>query len=307
MDIQQQLDTIERKRQELLTQTPDEKNTELIKKAYDEYISAKEINKFAPSQLDQAETNYYKARYGIDYLDRQKEKYKIESAEMTKEKLQAHEAQLEKVDETLNNYKNSEKYSKKINKVKAIHLARIKEYIQKIRLSQVDTNQQLAFFKSQEEDVLCWYIVLLNWFISLFTVYFIFNNRRSITKKTIIQAIFLITIVFFVKHILFIVDKLFHVQLKFGYDPMKSKLPWVLYAISILVAIWLWVYLDIFTKLSRGRFTPVPPPINPPAPGAPAVAAAPTTSIFGGISVPVGVAIGVIITVIVVVLLLLLL
>jgi hypothetical protein len=300
MGIQEQLDAIERKRQQLLTQTEDEKNTELIKKAYDEYVSAKEINKFAPSQLDQAETNYYKARYGIDYLDKQREKYKIESAEMTKEKIQAHEAQLEKVDETLNNYKNSETYSKKINKVKAIHLASIKVLIQKIRLSEVDTNQQLAFFKGQEEEVIRWYIVLLNCFILLFTLYFLVTNRNSITKKTIIQAMFLITIVFFVKHILFIGDKLFHLQLKFGYDPMKSKLPWVVYAVLILLAIWLWVYLDIFTKLSTTQFTAVPPPVTGPA-------TAPVTSFFGGISVPVGVAIAVLITVIAVLLLLLLL
>ncbi len=298
MDIQQQLDTIEKKREETLYQTNDEKNTELINKAYDEYISAKEINKFAPSQLEQAETNYYKARYGIEYINKQKEKFKIESAEMAKEKIQAHEAQLEKVSETLDNFKNSETYGKSINRVKAVHLANIHVLIQKIRLSEVDTNQQRAFFKGQEEDAIRWYIISLNWFISLFTIYFIYDNRKDIKKKTIAQAIFLITIVFFVKHILFIGNKLFHIQWGFGYDPMKSKIPWVVWAFFLLTAIWLWVYLDIFTMLSSTQFTPAPPPVD----GAPE---APTTSIFGGISVPVGVAIGVLITVIIVLVLLL--
>ena len=300
MDIQQQLDTIERKRQQLLTQTNDEKNTVLINKAYDEYVSAKEINKFAPSQLDQAETNYYKARYGTEYINKQKEKFKIESAEMAKEKMQAHETQLEKVNETLDNYKNSETYSKSINRVKAVHLANIHGLIQKIRLSEVDTNQQRAFFKGQEEDAIRWYIISLNWFISLFTIYFIYDNRNDIKKKTIVQAIFLITIVFFIKHILFIGDKLFHFQWGFGYDPMKSKIPWIVWTFFLLMAIWLWVYLDIFTMLSQMQFTPAPPPVD----GAPA-AAAPTTSIFGGISIPVGVVIGVLITVIIVLVLLL--
>ena len=52
--------------------TNDEKNTQIIKDSYDEYVSAKQINEYAPEQLEKAETNYYKAKYGIDYIDKQK-------------------------------------------------------------------------------------------------------------------------------------------------------------------------------------------------------------------------------------------
>lgn len=271
MEIQEKLDLIEKRRQAFLNQTIDEKNTELIKESYDEYISAKEINKFAPEQLNQAETNYFKAKYGIDYLDKQKEKYKTESLEMTKDKLKAHQRQLERVNESLNNYKNSEKYAKSINAIKAMHLARIKELIKKIRLSDAHTNQQKAIFKGQEEDAIRWYIIALNWFIGLFTLYFIYMNRTTINAFTIGQTIFLITIIFLIKHILYIAKELFKFKPNFGYDPMKSKIPWVIYAFVILVAIWVWVYLDIFTMMYKTPFSAVPA----------------TPSIFAGISMPI--------------------
>ena len=271
MEIQEKLDLIEKRRQAFLNQTIDEKNTELIKQSYDEYVSAKEINKFAPQQLDQAETNYYKAKYGIDYLDKQKEKYKTESLEMTKDKLKSHQRQLDRVDESLSNYKNSEKYAKSINAVKAMHLARIKELIKKIRLSDGHTNQQKAIFKGQEEDAIRWYIIALNWFIGLFTLYFIYMNRTTINAVTIGQTIFLITIIFLIKYILYIAKELFKFKPNFGYDPMKSKIPWVVYGFIILVAIWLWVYLDIFTMLYKTPFAPIPA----------------TPSIFAGITMPI--------------------
>lgn len=292
MDIQEKLDLIEKRRQAFLTQTIDEKNTELIEETYDEYLSAKEINKFAPRQLDQAETNYYKAKYGIDYIDKQKEKYKTESLEMTKEKLKAHQTQLDRVDESLNNYKNSEKYAKSINEVKAMHLARIKELIKKIRLSDIHTNQQKAIFKGQEEDAIRWYIVALNWFIGLFTLFFIFMNRTNINKTTIGQAIFLITIIFFIKYILYFAKELFKFKPNFGYDPMKSKITWFLYAVCILIAIWSWVYLDIFTMLYKTPFS------TPPATNAPNI-------VIAGISMPVVVGIVSLISVIAILLVLL--
>ena len=289
MEIQEKLDSIEKRRQAFLTQTLDEKNSELIKESYDEYLSAKEINKFAPEQLQEAETNYYKAKYGIDYLDKQKEKYKTESIAMAKDKLKAHQEQLDRVNESLNNYKNSEKYAKSINSVKAMHLARIKELIKKIRLSDVHTNQQKAIFKGQEENVIRWYIIALNWFIGLFTAYFIYMNRANINAFTIGQVVFLITIIFLVKYILYIAKELFKFKPNFGYDPMKSKMPWVIYAFFLLVLIWFWVYLDVFTLLYKTPFAAVPA----------------TPSIFAGITMPVAGVIFSLITVMIILIVLL--
>ena len=289
MEIQEKLDSIEKRRQAFLTQTLDEKNSELIKESYDEYLSAKEINKFAPEQLQEAETNYYKAKYGIDYLDKQKEKYKTESIAMAKDKLKAHQEQLDRVNESLNNYKNSEKYAKSINSVKAMHLERIKELIKKIRLSDVHTNQQKAIFKGQEENVIRWYIIALNWFIGLFTAYFIYMNRANINAFTIGQVVFLITIIFLVKYILYIAKELFKFKPNFGYDPMKSKMPWVIYAFFLLVLIWFWVYLDVFTLLYKTPFAAVPA----------------TPSIFAGITMPVAGVIFSLITVMIILIVLL--
>jgi len=263
MDIQEKLDSIERKRQDFLNQTIAEKNTQLIKESYDEYVSAKEINAYAPKQLDQAETNYFKAKYGIDYIDKQKEKYKTETLQMTKDKLKAHQEQMAKLNETLDNYKNSEKYSKSINDVKGMHLANIKTLIKKIRLSDVDTTEQKAFFKQKDEAAIRWHIITLNWFIGLFTAYFIFMNRNNRTKKTIGQVVFLITIIFLVKYIVLLVEQLFKFKLHFGYDPMKSKIPWMLWTLFVLAAIWVWVYLDVFSQLSQTQFVPPPRIIGP--------------------------------------------
>ena len=298
MEIQEKLDSIEQRRQEFLNQTLAEKNTQLIKETYNEYISAKEIKDFAPKQLDEAETNYFKARYGLDYIDKQKQKYKTESIHMIKDKLASHEKQLETLNESLNNYKNSETYAKSINAVKAMHLAKIKDLIQQIRLSDVHTNQQKAIFKGQEEDTIRWYIITFNCFIASFTVYFLLDNRQNMKKTTIIQVAFLISSIFLVKYLLYFIQKLFNYKLHFGYDPMKSKIPWVVYTFFILVAIWCWIYLDIFTLLSKRTFTPVTPPVNN-------TNGVPTTSIFAGITIPVAIAIVVLITVIAVLLFLL--
>ena len=253
MDIQEKLDTIEQRRQQFLNQTNDEKNTQIIKDSYDEYVSAKQINEYAPEQLEKAETNYYKAKYGIDYIDKQKEKYKSESIQMTKDKLKAHQEQLTRLNESLDNYKNSLQYSKGINEVKSMHLAKIKSLIEKIRLSDAHTNQQKTFYTEQEEDVINSYIITFNWFIGLFTIYYIFDNRRN-PRRFIIPSIFLLSILFILKPLIHLFKSLFHFQFQFGYDPMKSKIPWILYAFFILVAIWIWVYLDIFTLLYQRPF-----------------------------------------------------
>jgi hypothetical protein len=260
MDIQEQLDIIEQRRLKFLNETNDEKNTQLIKDSYDEYISAKQINDSSSEQLEEAEINYYKAKYGINYIDKLKEKYKSESTQMIKDKLKAHQDQLSLLNESLNTYKNSEKYSKSINEIKAMHLAKIKSLIQKIRLSNAHTNQQKTFYTEQEEDVINSYIITFNCFIGLFTLCCIYYNLRN-PKRLIIVTIFLLSIIFILKPLIYLIKSLFKVQFQFGYDPMKSKLPWILYAFFVLLAIWFWVYIDIFIMLYRRQFVPQTPPL----------------------------------------------
>lgn len=256
MDIQEKLDSIQQRKQELLNMRPDEKQTKEIKTTYDTYISAKEINEYAPSQLEEAKVSYYKAKYGVNYKDKLKEQYKVESKDIADAKLKEHESQMGQLNDTLNNYKNSEEYSKHINEIKAVHLAKIKSLIQKIRLSDAHTNQQKTFYTEQEEDVINSYIITLNWFIGLFTIYYIFDQRSNIRPVMIAETIFLISIIF-LKPLLYFskVD----LQFQFGYDPMKSKVPWILWVFFILLLIWLWVYLDLFTMFAYSTFTPIGP------------------------------------------------
>ena len=109
---------------------------------------------------------------------------------------------MKQLNDTLNNYKNSEEYSKRINEIKAMYLAKIKSLIQKIRLSEAHTNQQKTFYTEQEEDTIHSYIISLNWFIGLFTVYFVINNRSNINSKTVGQSIFLLSIIFLIRPLL---------------------------------------------------------------------------------------------------------
>jgi hypothetical protein len=254
MDIQEKLDSIERRKQELINRTPEEQKNKIIKTTYDEYVSAKEISEYAPEQLQQAETNYYKAKYGLQYIDKQKEKYKAESIQVSDKKLQAHKKQMGEVNNTLDHYKNAEEYNNHINEIKAIHLAKIKTLIQKIRLSEAPTNQQKTIFTEQEEDVIRSYIITLNWFIGLFTLYYIFINRSNINTVTISQTIFLLSIIFLVRPLIHVL-KTFSIPFQVGYDPMKSKKPWFLWVIFILGLILLWVYLDFFSMLLQRTFT----------------------------------------------------
>jgi len=74
----------------------------------------------------------------------------------------------------------------------------------------------------------------------------------------IAQTVFLLSSIFLVKPLYDLARLLFRVQFDWGYDPMKSKVPWVLWAFFILILIWLWVYFDVFSKLYKTPFNPVP-------------------------------------------------
>ena len=69
IDIQQKLDAIQQSNDELLNQTPSERNAAEVNEYYQEVLQAKTVKDHAPQQLKDAEERYYKARYGEKYMD----------------------------------------------------------------------------------------------------------------------------------------------------------------------------------------------------------------------------------------------
>jgi len=257
MDIQQKLDSIQIKREKILQQTPLEHNANKVNEYYQQVLQAKKVNEDAPDQLKEAEENYYKARFGDQYKDVQRQKYLSESKEVLQSMMKAHQEQLNNVDDMLQTYTSSRSYYKNIEEVQKTWLDKIKKWVRQIQESQSSINNRNAFYAEQEQTNLSGWILFENVFLISFIIVTIVNilmtYKHSESKDIIIKTIGILglsVIVFFTNTILSWLRYLpksvtFYTQ--WGYDPMESKLPWILIMVFVLFLSICVVYVDVIT------------------------------------------------------------
>lgn len=256
MDIQKKLDSIQSSREKLLKRTPFEHNADKVNEYYQQVIQAKKMKDDAPEQLKEAEKNYYKARFGDRYVDVQRQKYVSESKEVLQSMMNEHQTQLTDLDDRLQTYSASRSYYKNMGEVQKSWLDKIKKWIHKIQESQASMNNRNAFYAEQEHANLSGWILFENSFLLSFIVVTIvttaMNYKESDDSKheIIIKAVGIVAltcIMLFTNTILTWLRYLpksvtFYTQ--WGYDPMESKLPWLLIVLFVLFATICVVYVD---------------------------------------------------------------
>jgi hypothetical protein len=259
MDLQQKLDSIQASREKLLQQTPSEHNADKVNEYYQEVLQAKKVNEDAPNQLKDAEENYYKARFGDQYTDVKRQKYVSESKEVMQSMLKAHQEQLKDLDDRLQTYSSSRSYYKNMEEVQKTWLDKIKKWVRQIQDSQASMNNRNAFYAEQEHSNLSGWILFENAFLLSFIVVTIvttamtYKESEESRHEVMIKSIgigALLCIVFFTNTFLSWLRYLpksvtFYTQ--WGYDPMESKLPWVLIMVFVLFGTICVVYVDVIT------------------------------------------------------------
>ena len=241
MDIQQQLDSIKSRRDNELNLTPAEQNAKIVDEFYQEVLRAKTVNENAPTQLKDAEDAYYKARFGDKYMDVQRQKYIAESKEVLQSMMDSHQQELKKTDDKIKTYASSATYLKNLEGLKKTWLDKIKILVQQINASKASLNNRNTFYADQEQSEWSNWILFENCFILSFILVTIVTTvmgyrGEDLTMK-IIGIISLLCIVFFTNKVVALsryLPKSVTYYIQWGYDPMESKIPWLLVVLFVL-------------------------------------------------------------------------
>jgi hypothetical protein len=259
MDLQQKLDSIQASREKLLKQTPSEHNADKVNEYYQEVLQAKRVNEDAPDQLKDAEENYYKARFGDQYADVKRQKYISESKDILQSMMKAHQAQLKDVDDKLQTYSASRSYYKNMEEVKQSWLDKIKKWVRQIQNLQASMNNRNAFYAEQENSNLSGWILFENAFllsfivVTIVTTAMVYKETEEYKHEVMVKSIGIVAltcIVFFTNKFLSwlrYLPKSITFYTQWGYDPMESKLPWVLIMVFVLFGTICVVYVDVIT------------------------------------------------------------
>jgi hypothetical protein len=236
-DIQNKLDAIEARKNDLINQTPAEYNATQVKDYYEDVLRAQRIKDEAPGQLKNAEEKYYKARFGDKYMDVLLEKYTAESKDVLQSMMDAHQKQLSEVDTKIKTYDASISYYNNINEVKQTWSDKVKKWVLQIQNSRASLNNRKTFFADQKQVELSNWILLENCIILSFILVTCIVGFKQLDKLKIVGLIALTCVVFFMNTMvswLRYLPKSVTYYTQWGYDPMESKVPWFL-VISLVV------------------------------------------------------------------------
>lgn len=253
IELQQQLDAIQKRNEELMNQTPAERNADEVNKYYQDFLQAKTVKDQAPQQLKDAEEKYYKARYGDKYMDVQLQRYTSESREVLQAMMNAHQEQLQKLDTKIKTYTSTATYLKNMEEVQKVWLLKTKKWVDDINRSNVRLNHRNTFYTDEEQQQLSGWILFENCILISFilvTIVLTMRDRTEIKMKAI-GCIALTFILFFTNTVLTWLRYLpksvtFYTQ--WGYDPMESKIPWLLVVAFVLFGTVCVVYIQAITE-----------------------------------------------------------
>ena len=250
MDIQQKLDSIQLRNEKLLKKTPAEHNADKVDEMYREVLHAKQVKDDAPDQLKDAEENYYKARYGDQYMDVQQKRYTAESKDVLQDMMDAHQRQMTELENRMKTYASSSSYFKNIEEVKQTWFDKIKKWIHQIQNSKASVNHRKTFYADQEKMNLSGWIRLENCILLSFVLVTVIMEREQLDNTKIGGMVALLCILFFTNTLftwLRYLPKSLTFYTQWGYDPMESKLPWLLVMTFVVLGALSVVYVNSLT------------------------------------------------------------
>jgi hypothetical protein len=245
MGIQEQLDFIEQQKKDLLEMTPAEHKTDEIRKLFHEVENAKRVQKEAPDDVINAETKYYKARYGSQYLEKQLQTYTIEGRTVRADMVQAHEKLLSEMDQSLSYYDSQQAFLKNIGEVQLTLYTSIQKSLRKIRKSETSTNNRKTFYTEQQETRLSFWVLVCDCIIISQVGLLGLEYKETKEQKLILKMVGFLVSIFLLSTILTWLGKIpktIQVYLGWGYDPLESKIPWFFIVPIYIYVVWLLIH-----------------------------------------------------------------
>lgn len=251
MDIQEKLDSIQEQRESLLTLTPSQHKSKKLTKLYQDVINARSTEQDAPFSVKIAEKNYYVARDGEDgYILQMKKKYTNEARTLRQEMLAKHTNQMNEITKSLQYYDSVRSYLKNISEVQASILLTIKQSLDKIRTSPIDTNNRKSYYMEQEQKNILTWILVCNCFIFSYAVMMVMKHKDQLSDPIISGTIALlfssVFILPFFVNLFMKIPTAWNVYTEWGYDPTESKKQW--YFIIPIGMFALWFIVKYFSK-----------------------------------------------------------
>lgn len=249
MDLQAKLDSIQEQKQTLLEMTPSQHRSKHLSKLYAEVVDAKSTAENAPFRVKAAEQKYYRVRDGENgYKEHLLQRYAKDGRELRDSMLAQHNSQLKEVNQSLSYYESVRSYLRNISEVQVALLTRIRALLDKIRMSEVQTNYRKSYFMEQVQTTLGTRIILCNLFILSYIGLMMYIRRDQLQEPIIACSIFaLLVIVFGLSYLIKGITSLplsLNVYTELGYDPTESKQQWYF---IIPVAMWiLWICVRYF-------------------------------------------------------------
>jgi hypothetical protein len=183
-------------------------------------------------------------------MDVQRQKYTTESKEVLQSMMDAHQQELTKTDDKIKTYASSATYLKNLEEVKKTWLYKIKILVKQINDSKASLNNRNTFYADQEHSTLSTWLLFENCFLLSFIlvtiVTTIMGYRGEDLTMKIVGIIGLLCILFFTNKIVSLwryLPKSVTYYTQWGYDPMESKVPWLLVIVFVLFGTLCIVYI----------------------------------------------------------------
>ena len=243
MDIQAKLDAIQEQKEALLTLTPSEHKEKNLKKLYQDVLVAKSAAENAPFRVVATEKQYYIARDGADgYQQHLLSSYSRDGRSIRDKMLSQHNTQLDEVNQSISYYESVRTYLRNISDVQLSLLEKIRDMLNKIRMSEVETTNRKSYFLEKFKTSLSTRIVICNVFILSYVVLMISLYYDQLKNPVILGTLsLLLVVVFGLSFILKMITSLpisLNVYTEWGYDPLESKQQWYFIIPAGFVTLW---------------------------------------------------------------------
>ena len=245
MDIQAKLDAIQEQKQSLLEMTPAQHRYKNLSKLYADVVSAKSSAENAPFRVKAAEQKYYNVRDGANgYQEYLLGKYTKERRSLRDRMLRQHESHIGEVNQSLSYYESVRTYLRNISEVQTVVLNQIRDLLNKIRMSEVETTYRKTYFMEQIQSALNTRIIICN--LCIVTYVGMMSYIRGVQEPLVaVSMIGLLMVVFGLSHLIKGIRDIplsLNVYTEVGYDPIESKKQW--YFIIPISMLLLWVFVN---------------------------------------------------------------
>ena len=243
-EINSKINEIAQKREEAITETPEERHAAKLKELNTNLIQARSTYNSAPLNLQIAEKQYYTLKDGpVEYEKQQFNKYKVEAEKLKIDMISQHNSTMDSTLETLAYYNSQQMYTTNVNTIKLTLLENIMKKIREIKRDYSDKtiNNRKTHYVLEEQEFVTFWLQFVDYCIISFVIVFIIYSVREnhVTKYTYLFTIAGMIIVFYLESIIKLIKSIplsFNVYTAWGEDTEKpSNTFLIVFIISVIL------------------------------------------------------------------------